>query len=86
MASNMEYEADSPLSYDVEEGELGPGRSSLGTIRENETDCSTQTDDNNETRTIVRVEVDNSTIEQQKSHFKNNQHHWKFHASLQSVP
>ena len=42
MASKMEiepespYKADSPLSYDVEEGELssGSGRSSPGTIRD----------------------------------------------------
>ena len=37
MASNMEYEANTPLSYEVEEGELssGSGRSSPGTIRDN---------------------------------------------------
>ena len=43
MASRIDYEiespykADSPLSYDVEEGELSPGsgRSSPGTIRDN---------------------------------------------------
>ena len=53
MASRMDYEqespykADSPLSYEVEEGELssGSGRSSPGTIRDNESECSTQTDD-----------------------------------------
>ena len=54
MASRMDYEiespykTESPLSYDVEEGELSPGsgRSSPGTIRDNASDCSTQTDDN----------------------------------------
>ena len=35
MASRMEYEPDSPLSYDMEEGELSSGRSSPGTLREN---------------------------------------------------
>ena len=53
MASRMDYEsespykADSPLSYDVEEGELssGSGRSSPGTIRDIASDCSTQMDD-----------------------------------------
>ena len=53
MANEMDYEpetpyrAHSPLSYDVEEGELssGSGRSSPGTIRDNASDCSTQTDD-----------------------------------------
>ena len=51
MASNMEYEADSPLSYDVEEGELssGSGRSSPGTIRDNASECSSQTDEYNKT-------------------------------------
>ena len=40
------YRADSPLSYDVEEGELssGSGRSSPGTVRDNASTCSTQTD------------------------------------------
>ena len=65
MATNMEYEADSTLSYDVEERELGSGRSSPGKIRENASACSTQTDDNNETVTTMRVEVDNSTSSQQ---------------------
>ena len=65
IATNMEYEADSPLSYDVEEGELGSGRSNPGTIRENASDCSTQTDDNTEPMTTMRVEVDNSTSSQQ---------------------
>ena len=63
----MEYEADSPLSYVVEEGELssGSGRSSPGTIRNNASECSTQTDEKNETVTSMRVELDNSTAEQQ---------------------
>ena len=67
MASNMEYEADSPLSYDVEEGELssGSGRSSPGTIRDKASECSTQTDEYNETITSMRVEVHNSTAEKQ---------------------
>ena len=57
MASRMEYEPDSPLSY-MEEGELSSGRSSPGTIRENASECSTQTDDC-ETVTTMTVEVDN---------------------------
>ena len=75
MASSMDYEspykADSPFSYEVEEGELssGSGRSSPGTIRDNASDCSTQTDDQmgttNETVTTMRVELD-STTEQNK--------------------
>ena len=67
MASNMEYEADSPLSYNVEEGELsfGSGRSSPGTLRDNASECNTQTDEYKETVTSMRVEVHNSTAEQQ---------------------
>ena len=67
MASKMEHEADSPLCYDVEDGELssGSGRSSPGTIRDNASECSTQTDEYNETVTSMRVEVDNSTTVQQ---------------------
>ena len=77
MASRMDYEiespykADSPLSYDVEEGELSPGsgRSSPGTIRDNASDCSTQTDghfDHPQDRlTTMRIEVENATSEQQ---------------------
>ena len=68
MASSMDYEsespykADSPFSYDVEEGELssGSGRSSPGTIRDHASDCSTQTDDQmgttNDKVTTMRVE------------------------------
>ena len=62
----MEYEADSPLSYVVEEGELGLGRFNPRTIQENASECSTQADDYNETVTTIRVEVNNdSTPEQQ---------------------
>ena len=78
MASKMEFEpespskGDSPLSYDVEEGELssGSGRSSPGTIRDNASECSTQTDDQfdnshpHDTVTTTRVEVNNTTNEQ----------------------
>ena len=78
MASRMDYEqespykADSPLSYDVEEGELssGSGRSSPGAIKDNASECSTQTDeliDNShpqETVTTMGVEVENTTSEQ----------------------
>ena len=70
MASGMEYDspykAHSPFSYEVEEGELssGSGRSSPGTIRDNASDCSTQTDDQmattNESVTTFRVELDNT--------------------------
>ena len=77
MASRMDYEIESPyktvspLSYDVEEGELSPGsgRSSPGTIRDNASDCSTQTDDNfdhpQDRVTTMRIEVENATSEQQ---------------------
>ena len=76
MASRMDYEiespykTDSPLSYDVE-GELSPGsgRSSPGTIRDNASDCSTQTGDNfdhpQDRVTTMRIEVKNATSEQQ---------------------
>ena len=77
MTSRMNYEnesthkTDSPLSYDVEEGELNPGsgRSSPGTIRDNASDCSTQTDDNfdhpQDRVTTMRIEVENATSTQQ---------------------
>ena len=64
------YRADSPLSYDVEEGELssGSGRSSPGTIRDNTSDCSTQTDDRfdnpHDRITTMRVEVECATSDQ----------------------
>ena len=78
MAHRMDYEhespykADSPLSYDVEEGELSTesGRSSPGTIRTDASECGTQTDchiDNNqqrETVTTMRVEKENTRSEQ----------------------
>ena len=77
MTTRLDYEqesphkADSPLSYDVEEGELSSGsvRSSPGTIRDNASECSTQTDDYidkshpQETVTTMRVEVENKTSE-----------------------
>ena len=77
MTSRMEYEneslykTDSPLSYDVEEGEFNPGsgRSSPGTIRDIASDCSTQTDDNfdhpQDRVTAMRIEVENTTSTQQ---------------------
>ena len=77
MASRIDYESespyktDSPLSYDLEEGVLSPGsgRSSPGTIRDNASDCSTQTDDNfdhpQDRVTTMRVEMENATSEQQ---------------------
>ena len=40
MASKMDFKPDSPLSYDVKEGELSAGRTSPGTIRENSSECS----------------------------------------------
>ena len=61
----MEYKADSPLSYDVEEGELSSGRSSPGTIRENASECSKGTDDYNDSVTTMTVEVDNDNTPQQ---------------------
>ena len=78
MASRMDfknespYKANSPFSYDSEEGELssGSGRSSPGTIRDNASECSTQTEDYidnshpQETVTTMRVEVENTTSEQ----------------------
>ena len=70
MATGMDYDspykADSPFSYEVEEGELssGSGRSSRGTIRDNASDCGTQTDDQmgniDETVTTMRVHLDNT--------------------------
>ena len=73
MTSRMDYEnkslykTDSPLSYDVEEGELSPGP---GTIRDNASDCSTQTDENFEHPqdrvTTMRIEVENATSAQQR--------------------
>ena len=77
MTTRMDYEiespykTDSPLSYDVEEGEPSPGsgRSSPGTIRYNASDCSTQTDDHfdhpQDRVTTMRIEVENVTSEQQ---------------------
>ena len=58
MTCRMEYEPDSPLSYDVEEGKLSSGRSSPGTIRENALECSTENDDC-DTVTTMTVELDN---------------------------
>ena len=70
MATGMEYESpyksDSPFSYEVEDGELGPGsgRSSPGTIRDNASDCGTQTDDQMEnvpeTVTTMGVHLNNT--------------------------
>ena len=70
MATGMEYESpfksDSPFSYEVDEGELssGSGRSSPGTVRDNASDCGTQTDDQmeniSETVTTMRVNLDNT--------------------------
>ena len=70
MATGMDYESpyksDSPFSYEVEEGELssGSGRSSPGTVRDNASDCATQTDDQieniSETVTTMRVHLDNT--------------------------
>ena len=77
MTSRMDYEnespykTDSPLSYDVEEGELSPGsgRSSPGTVRDNASDCSTQTDENfdhpQDRVTAMRIEVENATSTKQ---------------------
>ena len=70
MATSMDYDspykADSPFNYDVEEGELSPrsGRSSPGTIRDNASDCGTQTDNQmgntDETVTTMRVHLNNT--------------------------
>ena len=70
MATGMEYESpyksDYPFSYEVEEGELssGSGRSSPGTVRDNASDCGTQTDDQmeniSETVTTMSVHLDNT--------------------------
>ena len=77
MTSRMDYEiespykTDSPLSYDVEEGKISPGsgQSSSGTIRDNASNCSTQTDDHfdypGDRVTTMRIEVENVTSEQQ---------------------
>ena len=61
MANNMEYEADSPLSYSVEEGEPNSGHSSPGTIHENASECSTETDEYGERVTTMRIEVANES-------------------------
>ena len=64
------YRADSPLSYDVEKGELssGSGRSSPGTIRDIASDCSKQTDDRfdnpQDRKKTMRVEVACATSDQ----------------------
>ena len=69
--SESPYKADSPLSYDVDEGELssGSGRSSPGTIGDNASDCSTQTDyhfDHPQDKVAtMRIEVENVRSEQQ---------------------
>ena len=100
MATGMEYDspykADSPFSYEVEEGELssGSGRSSPGTIRDNASDCGTQTDDqmatSNETVTTFRVELDNTPENVQtpqeiarklKNRFDNRRNLTSFHSS-----
>ena len=70
MTTGMDYElpykSDSTFSYEVEEGELssGSGRSSPGTVRDNASDCGTQTDDQMEnisgTVTTMRVHLDNT--------------------------
>ena len=70
MATGMDYESpyksDSPFSYEVEEGELSceSGRSSPGTVRDNASDCGTQTDDQmgniSETNTTMTVNLDNT--------------------------
>ena len=70
MATSMDYgspyKADSPFNYDAEEVELSPGsgRSSPGTIRDNASDCGTQTDDQmgntDETATTKRVHLNNT--------------------------
>ena len=70
MATSMDYDSpykvDSPFNYDVEEGKLSPGsgRSSPGTIRDNASDCGTQTDDQmgntDVTVTTMRVHLDNT--------------------------
>ena len=70
MATGMDcespYKSDSPFSYEIEEGELssGSGTSSPGTVRDNASDCGTQTDDQmgniSETVTTMRVHLDNT--------------------------
>ena len=66
MATGMEYKSDSRFSYEVEEGELssGSGRSSPGTVRDDASDCGTQTDDQmeniSETATTMRLHLDNT--------------------------
>ena len=67
MANNMEYEADSPLSCSVQDGELNSGRSSPGSIRENASECSTQTDEYEQRITTMRVEVANETTSEQQT-------------------
>ena len=72
------YRADSPLSYDVEEGELssGSGRSSPGTVRDNASTCSTQTDDRITTMRELRS-METPTINRHRPHC--NQRQKKLH-------
>ena len=70
MTSNMDYDspykADSPFSYEVEDGELSceSGRSHPGTIRDCASECGTQTESDmitdNEKVTTFRVELENN--------------------------
>ena len=94
MATSMDYDspykADSPFNYEVEEGELssGSGRSSPGTIRDNASDCGTQTDDQmgntNETVTTMRVELDNTPENTQTPQEIARKIRNKFHQSKQN--
>ena len=94
MATSMDYDSpykvDSPFNYDVEEGALSPGsgRSSPGTIRDNASDCGTQTDDKmgntDETVTTMRVHLDNTPENTQTPQVIARKIGNKFHQSKQT--
>ena len=94
MATSMDYDSpykvDPPFNYDVEEGELSPGsgRSSPGTIRDNVSDCGTQTDDQmgntDETVTTMRVHLDNTPENTQTPQEIARKIRNKFHQSKQN--
>ena len=89
----MDYDSpnkvDSPFNYDVEEGELSPGsgRSSPCAIRDNASDCGTQTDDQmgstDETVTTMRVHLDNTPENTQTPQEIARKNRNKFHQSRQ---
>ena len=90
MDYDSSYIVDSPFNYDVEEGELSPGsgRSSPGTIKDNNSDCGTQTDDQmgntDETVTTMRAHLDNTPENTQTPQEIARKIRNKFHQSKQN--